>query len=337
VKIDWLEGTIVDMPIAQALNQLHDIFPDWQDLDHGGLGYECSSVVLDKGRIYWSGARPANGVHFSLPPSAIELSEKDHEQFARELLSIRGKISRLDLAADDTMAGILDIETIKEAVDKRYFISIAKKQPKEIVDHEGEGRTFYFGRGQSKTIIRIYDKAAERRAAGKMFLGHWIRVEMQLRDERADSAIRYILDHPEEWQAQAAGWLLSSLDFKIPSDDPNKSRWETAPWWLAFLDHTSKERIYISKRVQTIDDLVEWIDNQVGPSLLVVKTVFGTVALSDIADRALPRMKDKHMKYIDQGLASLADHGVQITGGLREGLVIDRETGEVLSDSETNS
>jgi phage replication initiation protein len=302
LKIDWLEGTILGIGIQPALDQMMTMFPDFQELERGGLGYEYSAVVLQTARVYWSHSRPLNGVHFSLPPSAIELSSLDYLSYARRLNAPGTQFTRVDLAVDDTQ-GILDLKTICHAVESGHFTAQAKKKPKQFIDYEGIGRTFYFGREQSKTRIRIYDKAAEQCARGKQYVGHWVRAEMQLRAERADVAVQYILGHPADWQKQACGWLLSALDFKIPGTDPNKSRWETASWWLTFLNFASKQRIFISRRVRTIDDVAVWVDQQVGPSLLVLQTVYGAHALSDIANNAATRLKSKHLALIEQGCA----------------------------------
>jgi putative DNA relaxase len=297
VKLDWLEGTALNLDIQSTLDRLLALFPDIQEIDHGGVGYESSAVVLKTGRVYWSRSRPRNGVHVSLPPSALELSQFDYLYYARELKQLNGKFTRVDLATDDTQ-GILDMETIRRAVDSECYVSMAKKKPHEEIDHENNGRTYYFGRPQSRTRIRVYDKAAEQRARGKMYLGHWIRVEMQLRDVRADAAVNYILEHPNDWQREACGWLLSALDFKMVGSDSNKSRWDTADWWLSFLDFASKERIVVSRRIQTIDDVMDWLRRQVAPNMLVVQTARGKDALSDIANDAAGRLKPRHLALI---------------------------------------
>jgi len=299
MKIDWLEGTILGMSVESALEHLKTLFPHWQELTHGGLGYECSAVVYETGRVYWSKARPDNGVHFSLPPSAIELSGLDYATYAKALNIRDTKFTRLDLAADDTLAEILNLETICEAVEAGHFVSIAKKKPLQIIDYESGGRTFYFGRGQSQTIIRLYDKAAEQRAQRKRFLGHWVRAEMQLRKERANAAVKYILEHPDDWQPQACSWLLAALDFKIPGPDSTKSRWQTAEWWTTFLEVTSKERLFISRRVRTIDDVARWLESQAAIGMLIIQTVQGKTALSDMANHAAGRLKPKHIQMIN--------------------------------------
>jgi phage replication initiation protein len=299
LKIDWLEGTILNEDIESTLMELQRLFPDWQELPHGGLRYASSAAVLEKGRVYWSRPRVEMGVHVSLPPTAIELSQSDFISFARELKSLGMKFTRVDLAADDTR-GILNMEIICQAVESGHYISTSKKKPTQIIDYEGGGRTFYFGSPKSKTRIRLYDKAAEQRAARKRYVGHWIRTEMQLRDERADAAVKYILEQPTTWRTHALGWLLSVLDFKTPSEDSNKSRWATAAWWLDFLEDVAKQRIFISRRIRTLDDLTGWVEHQAGPSLKVIQAVHGKDALNEMADRSASRLKKKHHDLIRQ-------------------------------------
>jgi len=306
MKIDWLEGTILDASPKSVLWDLKTLFSDWQELEHGGLGYEYSAIVLESGRVFWSESRPQNGIHVSLPPSALENSDQDYLFFARTFKRWVAKFTRLDIAEDDTK-GILDLTLVCNSIELGNFVSSAKKKPMQMIDYESAGRTFYVGRGQSKTRIRIYDKAAEQNASGKKYFGHWVRVEMQLRDERATNAVNYILDHADTWQKEACGWLLSALDFKIPGTDSNKSRWQTTDWWLHFLDHAAKARIFMSRKVHTIESVVNWVGHQVSPSLLVLQTAYGKEALSDIAQSASARLKPKH-------LAMIKSAGVRVPG-----------------------
>jgi hypothetical protein len=86
----------------------------------------------------------------------------------------------------------------------------------------------------------------------------------------------------------------------LPGSDSTKSRWQTAEWWSTFLDLTSKERLFISRRTRTIDDLVQWVDAQVAPSLLMIQTVHGENAFPNMANHAAGRLKQKQ---IDLGLS----------------------------------
>lgn len=87
-------------------------------------------------------------------------------------------ITRLDVACDDH-SGMLDInEIIQDTRNKEY---VSKSDYWEILE-SSKGQSLQFGSPQSDTLIRIYDKARERNCPEGE---HWIRVELQLRRDRA--------------------------------------------------------------------------------------------------------------------------------------------------------
>lgn len=90
-------------------------------------------------------------------------------------------ITRLDVAFDDH-TGILDMDCLKWDTMREEYIS---KWAGGTV-HNGHGNmrendTVEFGSKNSRIFLRIYNKAAERGFTDR----HWIRVELQMRDERA--------------------------------------------------------------------------------------------------------------------------------------------------------
>ena len=88
------------------------------------------------------------------------------------------KITRLDVAFDDH-TGLLNIRQIVN--DTQCGMYISKSDYWETV-LSSKGSTVQIGSPQSKVLIRIYDKAAERGYSSDV---HWVRVEIQLRDDRA--------------------------------------------------------------------------------------------------------------------------------------------------------
>lgn len=87
-------------------------------------------------------------------------------------------ITRLDVAYDDH-SGVLDINEIIQDTRKKEYVS--KSDYWEIIE-SAKGQSLQFGSPQSDTLIRIYDKARERNCLEGE---HWIRVELQLRRDRA--------------------------------------------------------------------------------------------------------------------------------------------------------
>lgn len=93
-------------------------------------------------------------------------------------------ITRLDVAFDDH-SGLLDINQICQDTKAQEYISRFKGW--EVIDSD-KGSSVTLGSKSSEILIRIYDKAAER---GFLDGRHWVRVELQLRRERARS---FLLD-----------------------------------------------------------------------------------------------------------------------------------------------
>lgn len=294
MEIDWIEGTIVDKPIRVALPEVKRILAaaDWQELDRGGYGYECSAVVGDSGRVFWSLSKPRMGIHISLPSSAIGVLGKDPRGLLTELIEAGMSATRVDFAFDDK-DGLLDLEQIGKAARSASYVSRFHKWT-HIENNEG-GETWSFGSRSSGSYIRTYNKAAEQHVDG-----HWIRVELELKAERANEAVRYLLSKvgEEDWGACVASWILGLLDFKEPGADANKSRWRTAEWWEAFLEFEKKSRLTIAKSERTVDEARAWVDQQVGPTLFVVCMAFGHDEVLRIIGRGSERLKPKHRAMI---------------------------------------
>lgn len=295
MRIDWISGTITDRPISETLATLNEIFSGWLDLEFGNYGYECSAIVCTSGRVYWSNVRPEMGVHFSLPSSALDICKIDTVSLARRLVGLGTKFTRVDFALDDT-TGILDLDVIGKHARAGHFVSRWKRNRvwEEFENGQSLGVTYSFGSRSSESYLRIYDKAAEQNT-----VGHWVRVELELKDERADTALKELLALPvEAWGEKVSSWLFGLLDFKIVSSDSNKSRWQTAEWWLKFLGSVKKSRLYVSHAEPTFDGLKGWIDRQCLPSLFVVMMKTGKEELFRDIAYASDRLKPKHLAML---------------------------------------
>jgi putative DNA relaxase len=306
MEVDWIEGTIVDKPVRVALPLVKGLLAavDWQELDRGGYGYECSAMVADSGRVFWSLHNPRMGVHVSLPSSAISVLCADPAGLLRELVSLGMKVTRVDFAFDDK-SGLLDLEQIGQSVEAKNYVSRSRKWT--FMKNEEGGQTWAFGRRSSDSFIRTYDKAAEQHVDG-----HWVRVELELKDKRAEAAVHVLLScGVESWPERVASWLRGLLEFKEPGTDENKSRWEIAKWWESFLESAKKSTLTISKRPRTVEELRVWVDEQVGPSLSVLSLALGGDEILRIIDRGSERLKPKHLAMISSALSKGEKRGTE--------------------------
>jgi phage replication initiation protein len=301
MQIDWIACTIKG-PATAVVSELKGYFlGEWQDDDYSVSGYESSATVWGTGRVLWSTGRADMGVHVRLPSSALVASGIDPVVVLSDLYRMGAKFTRVDLAADDTL-WLLDLEEIaRKSKDKCEIVCQAHSGNK----YEGtfgksrDGHTETYGSRHSETFVRIYDKAAEQKAKTGQVIAHWIRVEFEYKDARAQAVADYIATHRETWREAARGWFLAYLDFKEPGQDANRSRWETCDWWLKFLENASKKRLFISRAVKTVDEVKNWVNKQVAPSLFVLAMTIGHDDLFRMVGEASARISDKHQDMID--------------------------------------
>lgn len=165
-------------------------------------------------------------------------------ELIKRIFEHNGRITRLDLAYDDH-TGVLDIYRIALDVKERNYISKSKFSMIIWSDDQEEniqGTTVQIGSKSSPVLIRIYDKAAER---GYDHSKHWIRVELQLRKDRAHEALKRLFQRDSVGKV-AAGILRNYLSFRIPSADTNKSRWEICPYWDSVLLDMEKISVWVA-------------------------------------------------------------------------------------------
>ncbi|MCG2963535.1 replication initiation factor domain-containing protein, partial [Escherichia coli] len=64
------------------------------------------------------------------------------------------------------------------------------------------------------------------------------------------------------------------LRFLVKGKDKNRSRWKTAPFWDKFLGGVEALRLAEVAPDRTVEKTVNWISNQVAPSLAVMFEAF---------------------------------------------------------------
>lgn len=195
------------------------------------------------------------------------------------------KITRLDVAFDDH-SGILNIRDIVEDTQEGNFVS--KSDYWETV-LSSKGSTVQIGSPQSKVLVRIYDKARERRCSEGT---HWVRVEIQLRDDRAIQFTKIPMSIGEAF----SGVLLNYLRYVIPDDtDTNKWRWMMRPYWINMLEVVTPISIYTAPGIDyNIDRCREYVVNQAGNAIDCLIRIYGLNEFKAMVDH---RPTSKNPKY----------------------------------------
>lgn len=290
ILIDWLTFTVkTDEPAAVkdliGLSSVH-----WEKCEKGLNGYPEREFFGNISILY--GAAPEMGVCCNMSGQGCRTFES-YSPLSWELLierithSDHIKFTRIDMAFDDH-TGLLDIYRIRQDVEDRLYVSRSRNSRITISDNQNtdiRGVSIEIGARSSNMLIRIYDKAAER---GYTDGTHWIRIEMQMRDEIArgfsNGMIEMQLDLNGHWHPYCAtdfgnyfrGVLHNYLRFVTESEDTNKSRWPTADYWEKLLEGVGKIRCWSSPGINyNMSRLENFVLRQAGNAIETYVKVFG--------------------------------------------------------------
>ena len=216
--------------------------------------------------------------------------EKGWRVFLAELLQREARFSRLDVALDDH-AGILNLNEIEHCCLAQLVVShFEKADPKPSIDLKTGHEIltgFVFGKGGSKTILRIYDKALE---AGKV--GPHMRVELQTRSTRANALARRIV---EDGEKVIAGIIAATVDFKVEGNGmpQYRYRWETQPWWKEFLGEVEKIHLSVPQGERSLERSMKALSHQYGMTMARIVDVYGPGELLEIAKKGKVRLEKR--------------------------------------------
>lgn len=185
-------------------------------------------------------------------------------------------ITRLDVAFDER-DGLFDIQKIAMYINSGWYVSRARYY---CVTYSSNGISCEIGSPKSDFRIRIYDKASERGYCAEDGV-QWVRVEMQMRDDRASAYIRGIVQGISAG-ALYVGVLNNYLRFVDPDfSDTNKSRWAVCDWWSDVFDkNVAKIKLYSAPgTLYNTQKLHKFVINQAGSAIKTYCQIMGVDTL----------------------------------------------------------
>lgn len=223
----------------------------------------------------------------------------------QRIFQANGKFTRLDIAYDDH-TGVLDLNRIRYDVEDRNYVSKSTKS--EIIWSDDQntdirGLTINIGSKASPVLIRIYDKAAERKFDNSV---HWVRVELQLRHKRSQEAAK-LLFSKQSIGIVSSGILRNYLTFRVPSGDSNKSRWPIAYYWQQLLSNMEKLSIWQAPgEPYNFEKTESHFFRQYGQMIQAYNAIHGEISsLMSVSRKMYPVLSKKYLAAISD--AKLAE------------------------------
>ena len=204
-------------------------------------------------------------------------------------------LTRLDVAFDDH-TGILDIQRLFDDCRSREFVSKFKlAEVRDKFDDKTDGITVMHGSKHSDILIRIYDKAAERGYTDGM---HWVRVEMQLRDERA---FAFVSD-PHQIGEKFRGVLVNYVRYVDPDPvDSNNRRWPTKRYWADLIAAAERIQLYVKPGVEyNMAMLDRFVFQQAGNAVAAALEIYGVSGFCNQIRKRPTSQNPKYEKLIKQ-------------------------------------
>ena len=291
VLIDWLSITTKDLDEVGVEHLVGMEEVPWE-LVKGARGYQ-DRLYFGGISIHYDG-RDDMGVWLEMSGQGCRTFETvgtgDYERLFQMVRSGHGHITRLDVAYDDH-TGVLPLDVIVEDTLQQRFVSKSRFWDVNI---SSDGKSLYHGSPKSDIRIRIYDKAAERHCGEDK---HWVRVELQLRDERA---LRFIsLDG--DLGFNLAGVICNYLRYVIPEDtDSNRWRWPLTDYWSELLCGATAVKLYDKPGVDyNIDHCERYVYKFAGNAIDALIQIYGPTVFLDKLKHRNTRPNPKYAHIVD--------------------------------------
>ena len=295
-SVDWLAFTIPadvldeygPLPLAERFGLRVSGVTEFREC--GLLGWK-QSVLLFPGALLAYGGQLGTA-YLSLSGAGLRYAAELGVGF-RDIIETAAELGckcrRVDFAFDDH--AVLDLDEVCNAwlrgqVRTRFdrFQDVRSWNRDAVSD----GRTLYFGSRSSESFVRIYDKALQTGTQGR-----WIRVELELKGDRAHAVLVAWrqLDYATTF---AAGILDSTISFIDAEASANSTRCPRLSWWDTFLCGVEKCRVVVSAKTRVLSDVQDWFYHSMAPTLALLHDVFGDAFVDDLLEFGRSNLAERH-------------------------------------------
>lgn len=167
------------------------------------------------------------------------------------LIKLNANPTRIDIAIDDFKGKDIDINYIKDKLDRQCYTTTFKKKYYKIHGCDEEGYSLQFGSYTSTQMLVIYEKNKEQLAKDKICLQkYWLRFEMRFFHDKAyDVCMMFIKDENHNFNKIIYQLLYALLDIKEDNNYNDDSIYKvtTDKRYLSFLNNVEKGKIIREK------------------------------------------------------------------------------------------
>ncbi len=310
ILIDWLSFTTTAFSPQEIIELLGLQDKIWET-KNGAHGYK-ERLWYDSISVHFNG-REDMGVWCEMSGQGCRAYESEGANDYKSLFSLilnndKVHVTRLDVAFDE-YDGILDISRVCSDTLKQNYRS---KMDYYSVQQSSSGQSLNIGSYQSDVMIRIYDKLAERLSKLKSNIDkerirdeipHWIRVELQLRDDRAKEFIRHLSEHNREIGATFTGVLRNYLEYGYwrNDNDDGERRFCCYNYWEKLLNGAQALSIYVTPGVDyNLARCQRFVTEQSGNAIDTLFKIYGIEHTIKLIQERTVKQNPKYINLINK-------------------------------------
>lgn len=288
--VDWLQGTYPEANFAKVKDLVESIFSgNFQYQEHGLRFYrDCwkmpTGAILGRTPIVGGKVLNRTDAYIEFGGSVLgQLEPEKQRELFRGLAALGFRASRLDDTIDDynrtfSPADFRDAHEAGNVVGYRWAAEYHSKNivlENLAVKVRAKSQSFRLGKrgskGSGKSTI-CYDKWAQ-----TQFEIPSVRIETTWSGERADEAFRQLCKAEVElWSQLIGGRVFGSVDFVDRTASSRPDRCPRLDWWQKVVDQFTKIKLSTTRKLQTYEKAVRWINRQVAPTLAMILNIFAT-------------------------------------------------------------
>lgn len=259
--IDWLSYTVKSVIPGKR------VYPDYIHSEgiavRGNLGYTDGWELVGGVRIYSNPDRPDMGYHVIMSGKALQnIVKQGHDLLVllRDVLALNAVVKRVDLALD-LQSGTAKVSDFCDAFRDGNAITNCRSFREIKGLTERQGHTAYFGSRQSERMLRVYDKAAETGLQNDA----WVRVELEVKGERANGVANYLSDmRPESVTGAIQAAIVDFMDFPTIPDWKNALQAIQADFGASQRKDTDTKKWLLGTCAQSLAKYIVMDDNNFG-------------------------------------------------------------------------
>ena len=314
IIIDYLTFTSKIDSIETIQEMLGFTEIPFQVLEGKGRYFYKDRLYFDGINIYYHGLKENMGICVELSGKGCRCFEQLGTGDYMELFNIFAcnpddyNVTRLDVAYDD-YDGVLDFETLVEDIACENYVTRFREFKVERVYSKIEEKRsicIYCGSKQSKTLFRIYDKRSEQK---RFDLDHWLRFEIQLREERASCFVNLLISG-NDLNTLFIKVINNYIRFIVKSDtDINVSRAKMADYWIQFIEIFDKVSLFVPDVDYTETRLERYVTKQASAAVVAFIALNGFPAFRDlITGRSKLKINPKYKNILlNHGISNISD------------------------------